>query len=97
MLRMKPIAEKTCVLYDPSDGRILHTHQVLTFPGGRTVTDDEVEARARARSTHMGKPATALHVLHIAAMEHDGASVYRVDLRAKKLVKIEPPIRLVRT
>ena len=39
----KPISNKVCVVYDPKDGRGVDTHRVLTMPGGRDVSEEELE------------------------------------------------------
>ena len=44
----EPISHKICVIYDPANGGVIHTHEVLTFPGGRQVTDADAEAEALA-------------------------------------------------
>jgi hypothetical protein len=31
---LAPESIRICVLYDPSDGRIVHIHKVVTYPGG---------------------------------------------------------------
>ncbi len=47
---LKTTAEMICVLYAPDDGRIVHTHSVVTLTGGKTVTEAELERRARERT-----------------------------------------------
>ena len=87
----KPVSNKFCVLYDPRDGRIVHTHNVITMPGGQDVTDEELEERARDRAQRAGHDISGLSALRVAAEDCDGSSQYRVDLAQKKLQKLERP------
>jgi len=43
--QVKPEDVKICVLYDPN-GRVIHHHKVVVFPGAKKVDDNEVEKRA---------------------------------------------------
>jgi hypothetical protein len=84
----KPVSEKYCVLYDPRDGRIVHAHHYVVMPGGgREMTDDEVEARAKESAKQVGHIIDDLSALWVTAMDHDNAAAYRVDIATKKLVK----------
>ena len=87
---VKHDSEQTCVLYDPRDGRIVHTHRVVTLPGGRKVTNEEVEARTKEIAKQTGHDISGLHAMHFAANAYDASAVYRVDVTTKKLVKLEP-------
>jgi hypothetical protein len=82
-----PVSEKICVLYDQQDGRIVHTHRVVVMPGGQEMTDDEIEARAKECAKQVGHVIDDLGALRLAAMDHDNAAAYRVDIANKKLVK----------
>jgi hypothetical protein len=99
----KPISDKICVLYDPLDGRVVHTHRVLTMPGGRDVTDEELEERAKDRAKRAGHDIKGLSTLRVTSDVCDCSSQYRVDLATKKLQKLErrphrahPPSRRLR-
>lgn len=86
-----PVSNKVCVLYDPRDGRIVHTHRVITMPGGQDVTDEELETRAKERARQVGRDVSGLSALRVAPEDCDGSSHYRVDLATKKLRKLERP------
>lgn len=88
---VQPESVRMCLLYDPKDGRVVHTHQVVTLPGGRHVTDGEVEARAFSRAAQTGKDTSKLRALHVSPADHDFSSIYRVDRKSKKLVKVPMP------
>lgn len=87
----QPVSVKTCVLYDPSDGRVVHTHRVVTMPGGQESNDEEVAERAGDCAKRMGHETNGLHVLHVGPDDCDGVSQYRVDLTAMNLQKIPRP------
>jgi hypothetical protein len=91
---LQPSSVKICVLYDPKDGRIVHTHRVFTLPGARMATDEEVEERAKTRATQAGHSVSGLSTLHVAAEDYNASNVYSVDLAKKQLVKHEPPEEL---
>jgi hypothetical protein len=86
-----PVSEKVCVLYDPQDGRILHTHRVIRMPGGQDSTDEEIAAQAKDCAKRAGRDISVLNTLRVAAEDHDGSSHYRVDLTNMKLQKLERP------
>jgi hypothetical protein len=88
--KQQPILDKICVLYN-REGRIVHTHREVTMPGGRTVTDDEVEAHGKELATAAGHDIRALSALRVAAEDYDESSAYRVDVEKKELVKQHPP------
>ena len=87
----QPVPSKICVLYDPRDGRVVHTHRVITMPGGQEITDAEAEARAKERAKQAGRDIRGLSALRVAHEDCDGSSQYRVDLAEKKLRKLERP------
>jgi hypothetical protein len=92
-LANQPVFNKVCVLYDPKDGRVVHTHRVLTMPGGEDVSDEELEARAKDMAHRAGHDVTSLWTLRVPGEECDGSSQYRVDLAMNKLQKLERPSR----
>ncbi len=83
----EPEDQKLCVLYDPSNGTILHTHWVTTLPGGHKVDKAELERRIRERATSRSRDVNGLKVLHVDPREYDQGMRYRVDVEAGKLVK----------
>ena len=88
----EPISHKTCVIYDPADGGVIHTHEVLTFPGGRQVTHAVAEAEALtllARRT--GKDVSGFGVLHVPCGEYQRGVRYRVELPTRRLIARGPP------
>jgi hypothetical protein len=82
----EPISHKICVLYN-AEGAILHIHRVVTLLGGRTVPDEEVEARAKELASEAGHDIAVLHTLRVAAERYDRLATYRVDVAKKELVR----------
>ena len=83
---MVPEAVKTCVLYDPRDGRVVHTHRVVTYPGGKRVDDKRVESRAREIAASRGHDVSKLHSLHLHAEQIRPGVSMRVDVKTNRLV-----------
>jgi len=73
------VSDKICVLYDPSDGRIVHTHRSTTLASGKIKSDEEIEARAREIATEAGHDVKALHILHLAPEAYDASKMLVVD------------------
>ena len=96
-MNIKPVSNKVCVLYHRNDGCVAHTHRVLIIPGGRDVTDEEVETRARDMAKLAGHDITSLRTLQVPGKQHDGASHYQVDVATNKLKKLERPPALRHT
>ncbi len=90
----KPEAVRICVLYDPGDGRVAHTHEVVTLPGGRKVDEKEMERRTFQRAESAGVNTSKLKALHVQPKDYDRTSVYRVELKGLRLVKLERPVGL---
>ncbi len=88
---LKPEAVRICVLYDPSNGRIVHTHEVVTLPGGRKVDEKEMERRTLQRAASAGVDTSKLKVMHVPPEEYDRTSLYRVELKGLRLVKLARP------
>jgi hypothetical protein len=79
--------QKLCVLYDPSNGAIVHTHWVTTLPGGRVVGQAEMEKRIRERAAFRGRDVQEMKVLHVDPKDYEQGTRYQVDTKAGKLTK----------
>jgi hypothetical protein len=95
----EPISHKICVIYDPANGGVIHTHEVLTFPGGRQVTDADAAAEALALlARRTGKDVSGFGVLHVPCGEYQRGVRYRVELPTRRLIArgptAVPPARL---
>jgi len=54
---------KCCVLYDPKDGAIFHTHRVVTMDGAAETPDHLVEERTRQLAKGLGLDVGSLELL----------------------------------
>ena len=88
-LMNKPVSNRICVLYEPTEGRVIHVHRVLTMPGSRHVADDELEDRAKDCAKRAGHDVSGFSTLRVAGEDYDGSIQYRVDLEKKKLHAIK--------
>ncbi len=88
---VEPESVKTCVLYHYSNGRIIHTHQVVTLPGGKIVEDSEVESRAFAMAKKAGHDVSKIKALHVSRKDYVEDRSYKVDLRSLRLTEIPGP------
>jgi hypothetical protein len=58
-------ASKVCVLYDPADGSVVHVHGVTTIPGGKELSQAEMEQRTIAHAKALGRQVEGLKHLHL--------------------------------
>jgi hypothetical protein len=79
---------QVCVLYDPRDGRIAHTHRSETYRGGKKKTENEMASRARECAARRGWDTAALEILHAPSGDLRTGKAYRVDPLKKNLVEI---------
>ncbi len=90
----EPVSEAMCVLYNPTDGRILHFHRVSVLPGARVPSREDVERLAieTARRHHDTAELRPLHVTR-AEFHHQAGRQYRVDIRRRRIVEVREPQR----
>jgi hypothetical protein len=89
---LEPESTRTCFLYDPSDGRIVHQHEVINFPGARQVEDKEVESTTLRLAGKLGYDTSKLLTLHLSGAL-PGDKLYKVDTKSRTLVEITRPSR----
>lgn len=82
-----PESTQTCILYDPKSGRIVHLHQEITYPGGRKLTQSDAESRALEAVAKVRGNAVGLKVLHVSPKELQPSKIYKVDVKAGRLVE----------
>jgi hypothetical protein len=86
--KLKLKSEVVCLLYEPQDGSIVHTHRVLTLAGAEETPSAAVETRARELATSFGLAASKLGALVVDGRKLDPCKDYRVDPTRKRLVAI---------
>ncbi len=80
---------RTCAVFDPSDGRILHLHSVVTLEGAEERSADEIERRALALAAERGIDAGSVGTVHLEPGQLRPGHRYRIDTETKALVRIE--------
>ena len=81
-------SEQVCVVYDPKDGRILHTHRRQVRSGGIKKKPDEVAVRALQLAGKCGHDTTRLEVLHVPSNGVGNGKSYKVDLSKRTLIEV---------
>jgi hypothetical protein len=90
---LAPEATHICVLYNPSNGRVVHTHRVLDFTGAKKTGKEHVEARCLTIAKKLGHATDKLKTLHVPHEKFKDTTPYKVDVKAGKLVEIPWPAR----
>jgi hypothetical protein len=76
------------VVYDITNGDIIHMHQTLWRANGQTPAPSHVDGEARRLAVKIGgRPEHTLAVLAADFDKLDHGTAYAVDLQTKKLVK----------
>jgi hypothetical protein len=88
----EPESVQTCVIFDPATGRIVHTHHVVTLPGGSSASPEEVEQRAWERAAAAGHDPSQLRAIHVDSEQLNRSASYRVDVTTLQLIEIERPL-----
>src|SRR5688500_9979587 len=78
---------QVCIVYQRRSGKIVHVHEVLTLRGGETPTNEQVEARAVELAATKLKDRAALATLHVDPATLRPGIVYKVNVKARKLVE----------
>jgi hypothetical protein len=84
---------RSCVLYDPNSGQILHIHQTIVLEGGDTPTEADVERTARAVLGDRDAASAKLVALHLAHADYKPHTAYTVDVATRTLVERAVPRR----
>lgn len=92
----KPVgdeASKICVLFDPSDGRVVHVHGVTSLNGSPTVSDAELEQKAIENAERLGHSTSELKALHVPPSAVRRRGLLRVE--GTSLVPMRPTARMM--
>jgi non-ribosomal peptide synthetase component F len=89
----KPVsddASRVCLLFDPKSGRVVHGHTATALHSPNTLTEAELEERARKYARHFGHSVGGLRALHLplAAVRQPGR--LRVNAAGTGLVPAPP-------
>jgi hypothetical protein len=89
----KPVsddASKVCILFDPKDGRVVHVHTATELHSQNTLTESEMEERARRYARHFGKSVEGLRALHLPLAAVRQPRLLRVNATGNGLVPSPP-------
>jgi hypothetical protein len=82
------------VLYNPKNGAIVHTHQVVSTQGGVHPDARALENLALEHASHARKaPVQGVAFLHVNPRDIDFEQSYAVDVKAMRLKTIKPTAR----
>lgn len=88
-------ASRVCVLYEPKSGRLVHVHGVTVLPGGKEVSQAEMEQRTVARAKSLGRSVTGLKALHVPVAAIRQRGILKVNSKGTALVTAwEPPAHI---
>jgi len=82
---------RVCILFDPKDGRVLHTHCVTTLHTGNQLEVAEIESRARRHAKGFGKSVDNLKALHLPFEALGGHIAYRVNSAGNAIEPLARP------
>src|SRR5678815_4232372 len=80
---------KCCILFDPSDGAICHTHRVVTLDGADETPKEQIEKRTLKLAKELGLEVKKLQVLHINANDIEPGKQYAVNPTTHRLVEVD--------
>lgn len=86
-----PESTHICILFDPADGRVFHTHRVITLPGGKKLTPEQVEQRTLHLAEKLHIDASKLSLLHVPPEQYKASVAYKVDPQSRSLVELPAP------
>jgi hypothetical protein len=81
-------ASVVCVLFDPSDGRVVHVHGMTSLNGTRRLGEDELEQKAFENAKRLGHSTAGLKALHVPPSALRQRGLLRVEGTA--LVPVRP-------
>ena len=87
----KVAATHVVAVYDPTDGRVVHLHEVVVFEGGKSISRGEAEREALEHAHRHGHPVERLKALWV--HERPAGGHLRVDVASGKLIALKPPAR----
>ena len=79
------------VLFDPSDGTILHVHTVVTMEGAAETSDEELKRRTLTLASDRGIEAQSVDLLYVDPTELEAHPRYRVNPDTRSLEVVRQP------
>lgn len=81
------------VVFDRSDGKIVHIHDVITLEGAESQSDAEVERRALELVAERGIDTSGLGTMAIGSEAIKPGTRYKVDVQSSTLVELRRETR----
>src|SRR5262245_37138581 len=82
------VCASTCVVYNTSNGKILHIHQVVTYGTIKPRSKEDVGNEALRFAIEQGHDKSSLAILHVEPDVLRPRAHYRVDTREFVLVEL---------
>ena len=83
--------EHTFLVYDPDSGEVVHGHKAVVFPGGDSLSHEELERQALELAAQVTeRDASSLRALAVAHDELEHGAHYRVDPASRRLDRVSP-------
>jgi hypothetical protein len=86
-----PESVSVCILFDRHDGRVVHTHRVVTLPGGKKLSTEQVEKRALELARKLHLDVSKLGVLHVPPEQYKASANLKVDIHSHQLIGLPTP------
>lgn len=82
------------LVYDPETGRVIHQHEVITWPGGKHPSREEIEREALEQAgRHRERPLGRTAILHTDPRKLRAEALHRVDPALRTVVEEPLPPR----
>ena len=85
----KVAAEKCCVVFEPSSGRIRHVHRVITMVGADERSEQAITERALTLAKKYGAVDAKLDVIHVDPQALMDRGLFEVDAKNRTLVALK--------
>ena len=86
---------EVCAVYDAKDGRIVHVHEIVRWPGSPESSKHTLERRGLEIAAKMGHAVSKLKALRLEPIAFDRGKRYRIDPRSERLIEIQRPASLL--
>lgn len=81
--------EIQAIAFHDSKGIVRHMHHIIVLEGARPVDSERMKLEAITCARELGTDVSKLKALHVAKLA-DPRAMYRVDVKKRILVEIEP-------
>src|SRR6266567_8086392 len=93
---LHPLSHEICAIYDPRDGRIVHVHETMRWPGSSDSGRHDFEARSLEMAAEHGHEVSRLKTMRLDPATLDPTKHYKLDPKSLRRIEIRRPIVPVR-